>query len=133
MPICSQRARIFGSFCGRFAFMGKAVLGRITVIFSSSGTRWGSPKGLIFHYRERGKRRPFRAGGSTEVVYREGLVKVLSKNEKKSVQFSPGVVLAASNLPKLEDGTVLGGRGKVVPSGNLRRLYFIRYIGYVYS
>ena len=72
-------------------------------------------------------------GGSTEVVYREELGNVLSKNEKKSVQFLPGVVPAASNLLKLEDWTVLGGRGKVVPSGNLREWSFIRYIAYVYS
>jgi hypothetical protein len=28
-----------GSFCGRFAFMGKSVLGRFSVDFRSSGTR----------------------------------------------------------------------------------------------
>src|ERR1700739_651025 len=101
MPIPSQRAKILGSFCGRFAFMGKSVVGRLSVNFSSSGTRRSSPKWLIFHYRERAKLRPFdgRANG-TEVVYPQCFRNALSKNEKKSVQFSPWVVSAASNRLK---------------------------------
>src|SRR5580693_2952296 len=44
--ICSHRASILGSFWGRLAFIGKAVLGRLMVAFSSSGTRLASPKCL---------------------------------------------------------------------------------------
>ena len=33
---CCQRSSIFGSFCGRFAFMGKSVVGRLTVALRST-------------------------------------------------------------------------------------------------
>src|SRR5579862_1983846 len=33
---CSQAASTRGSFCGRFAFMGKAVRGKLSVLFRSS-------------------------------------------------------------------------------------------------
>src|ERR1700694_1241312 len=34
MPIFSHRSSHFGSFCGRFAFMGKSVLGKFSVSFN---------------------------------------------------------------------------------------------------
>src|ERR1700756_3599356 len=100
MPISSQRASTFGSFCGKLAFMGKLVLGKLTVVFRSSGTLGGSPKWLIFHYRERGKRRPFTTRFSTEVLGQAGLGNALSKNQKKSVQFLPEGIFGASNRLK---------------------------------
>src|SRR6267143_947292 len=83
MPISSQRASTFGSFCGRLAFMGKAVLGRFTVDFRSSGTRWFSPKWLIFHYRERAKGRPFTAEPGHGSLVSGGFANVVSKRENK--------------------------------------------------
>src|ERR1700722_19849512 len=53
MRSCSQRASIFGSFCGRLAFMGKAVLGRLMVAFSSKGTLVSFSQMIeSLHYRE---------------------------------------------------------------------------------
>jgi len=37
-PIFCQRVSIFGSLCGKFAFIEKSVLGRLSVDLSSSGT-----------------------------------------------------------------------------------------------
>ena len=43
---CSQFSSILGSFCGRLAFIGKSVLGRLTVFLRS--TSWDS-MGSIFY------------------------------------------------------------------------------------
>src|SRR6266487_4042340 len=57
MPICCQRSSILGSFCGRFAFMGKSVVGRLTVAFRSTRVFISDPQGIL-HYKlsEAGKR-----------------------------------------------------------------------------
>src|ERR1022692_4864230 len=46
--IFSHRSSSLGSFCGRLAFMGKPVLGRLTVDFRSNDTQWFSPKVAVF-------------------------------------------------------------------------------------
>src|SRR6185437_13641454 len=48
--ISPQRSRILGSFWGRFAFIGKPVLGRLMVDFRS--TRWELQTLAALHYRE---------------------------------------------------------------------------------
>src|SRR5579862_5375812 len=52
MPICSHFSSILGSFWGRFAFMGKAVWGRLMVFLSSNGTEWRLQMIESSHYRE---------------------------------------------------------------------------------
>src|SRR5690348_1735704 len=52
MPISSQRASILGSFCGRFAFMGKSVLGRFSVALSSCGNESLSNFRVSLHYSD---------------------------------------------------------------------------------
>jgi hypothetical protein len=52
--------------------MGKSVLGKFKVFFSSSGTLELSPKWLIFNYREQVKARPSQAGVGTKVMAQGG-------------------------------------------------------------
>jgi hypothetical protein len=76
--------------------MGKSVLGRLMVDFKSSGTRWSSPKWLIFHYREGRNERPLNLRNGTKGLVLGGLAKALSEKEKKRVQFPPRVTFLAS-------------------------------------
>ena len=51
-PHLLPASSIFGSFWGRFAFMGKAVFGRLMVVFSSRALVDVSQMIESFHYRE---------------------------------------------------------------------------------
>src|ERR1035438_2708745 len=92
MLICSQRSSILGSFCGRFAFMGKAVLGKLMVDFRSIGTGNVLPTDRIFSL--------YREGGRSMSIRRalfEGMQKVLFPSPRKRVQFLSDRSLRASN------------------------------------